>query len=83
MSEENITNIPYSTEISEISELKNFVGEELGLSEWTEITQDQINTFAKVTGDNQWIHTNAELCEKHSPFKKTSRTWILNTISSF
>jgi acyl dehydratase len=59
MSEENITNIPYSTEISEISELKNFVGEELGLSEWTEITQDQINTFAKVTGDNQWIHTNA------------------------
>merc|ERR1712028_284264 len=33
-------------------------------------TQDQINTFAKVTGDNQWIHTNAELCEKHSPFKK-------------
>ena len=48
MSEENITNIPYSTEISEISELKNFVGKELGLSEWTEITQDQINTFAKV-----------------------------------
>ena len=35
MSEENITNIPYSTEISEISELKNFVGKELGLSEWT------------------------------------------------
>ena len=70
MSEENITNIPYSTEISEISELKNFEGEELGLSEWTEITQDQINTFAKVTGDNQWIHTNAELCKKKSPFKK-------------
>ena len=70
MSEENITNIPYSTEISEISELKNFVGKELGLSEWTEITQDQINTFAKVTGDNQWIHTNAELCKKKSPFKK-------------
>ena len=64
MSKENITNIPYSTEISEISELKNFVGKELGLSEWTEITQDQINTFAKVTGDNQWIHTNAELCKK-------------------
>ena len=70
MSEENITNIPYSTEISEISELKNFVGKELGLSEWTEITQDQINTFAKVTEDNQWIHTNAELCKKKSPFKK-------------
>jgi len=70
MSEENFTNIPYSTEISEISELKNFVGKELGLSEWTEITQDQINTFAKVTGDNQWIHTDAELCEKYSPFKK-------------
>ena len=74
MSEENITNIPYSTEISEISELKNFVGEELGLSEWTVITQDQINTFAKVTGDNQWIHTNAELCKKHSPVSYTHLT---------
>ena len=70
MSEQNIINKAYSTEIDELSDLKNYVGKEVGLSEWTIITQDQINTFAKITDDNQWIHISPELCEKHSPYKK-------------
>ena len=70
MSEQNIINKAYSTEIDELSDLKNYVGKEVGLSEWTIITQDQINTFAKITDDNQWIHISPELCKKHSPYKK-------------
>ena len=69
-SEQNIINKAYSTEVNELSDLKNYVGKEIGLSEWTTITQDQINTFAKITDDNQWIHISPELCEKHSPYKK-------------
>tara|TARA_B100000959_G_scaffold111257_1_gene117336 strand:+ start:105 stop:593 length:489 start_codon:yes stop_codon:yes gene_type:complete len=70
MSEQNFINKPYSTEINELSDLKNYIGKEVGLSEWTIITQDQIDAFAKITDDNQWIHINPELCKKHSPYKK-------------
>ena len=70
MSEQNFINKPYSTEINELSDLKNQIGKEVGLSEWTIITQDQIDAFAKITDDNQWIHINPELCKKHSPYKK-------------
>ncbi|MDC1492221.1 MaoC/PaaZ C-terminal domain-containing protein [Flavobacteriaceae bacterium] len=63
MLKEKNSNSPYSTEINKLSELKNFIGKELGLSEWVEITQEQINTFAKITDDNQWIHVNSELCK--------------------
>ena len=40
-----------------ISELEASVGQELGVTEWQKITQKQINEFAEVTGDLQWIHT--------------------------
>ena len=67
----NQTDKPYKTEIPHLADLKNHVGKELGISEWTQITQDQINTFAKLTGDEQWIHTDPEMSAKHSPYKKT------------
>ena len=35
-------------------------GEELGTSEWVEITQERVDTFADATGDHQWIHVDAE-----------------------
>jgi acyl dehydratase len=71
MDEEQSTDKPYATEILHLSDLKNDVGKELGLSEWMVITQDQIDTFARTTEDNQWIHTNPEKAAKHSPYKKT------------
>ena len=40
--------------------VKAAVGTELGPSDWLEITQERINTFAEATGDNQWIHVDAE-----------------------
>jgi acyl dehydratase len=46
--------------ISGIDELRAKVGEELGVSEWHEVTQDAINAFADSTGDHQWIHVDPE-----------------------
>jgi acyl dehydratase len=46
--------------ISGIDELRAKVGEELGVSEWLEVTQDAINAFADATGDHQWIHVDPE-----------------------
>ncbi|HMI70950.1 MAG TPA: MaoC family dehydratase [Solirubrobacteraceae bacterium] len=46
--------------ISGIDELRAKVGEELGVSEWHEVTQDAINAFADATGDHQWIHVDPE-----------------------
>lgn len=41
-------------------DLKEAIGQEVGLSDWLEITQDRIDTFAEATGDDQWIHVNPE-----------------------
>lgn len=52
------------------SELEALVGTEIGFSEWLEIDQDRINTFADVTEDQQFIHINQELAKK-TPFGGT------------
>ena len=46
--------------ISGIDELRAKVGEELGVSEWHEVTQEAIDAFADSTGDHQWIHVDPE-----------------------
>ena len=46
--------------ISGVDELKAKAGEELGVSEWHEVTQDAIDAFANVTGDHQWIHVDPD-----------------------
>jgi acyl dehydratase len=46
--------------ISGIDELRAKVGEELGVSDWHEVTQEAINAFADATGDHQWIHVDPE-----------------------
>jgi acyl dehydratase len=48
-----------------------YLGKEIGVSEWHQITQEQISKFADATLDFQWIHTNPERAAKESPFKKT------------
>ncbi|WP_369274646.1 MaoC family dehydratase [Streptomyces sp. R11] len=46
--------------VNGLDELKKLAGTDLGTSEWIEITQDRINTFADATGDHQWIHVDPE-----------------------
>ena len=41
-----------------IDELPKFVGQEIGVSGWLEVTQQRINQFAEATGDQQWIHVD-------------------------
>ena len=55
--------------VNGLEELKNAVGEE-ATSDWWEVTQDDINTFADVTDDHQWIHVDVERA-KETPFKGT------------
>ena len=46
------------------------VGEELGVSDWVEIDQEQVNLFADATGDHQYIHLDAERAAQ-TPFGTT------------
>ncbi len=50
-----------------LSELAACVGQEVAVSDWTTITQQQINQFAEATGDHQWIHVDPEKA-KAGPF---------------
>jgi acyl dehydratase len=56
--------------ITGLEELKQAEGEVLGTSDWHEVTQSDIDTFADVTGDHQWIHVDVERA-KATPFEGT------------
>jgi acyl dehydratase len=43
-----------------LDEIKSLAGTDLGRTDWLEITQERVNTFADATDDHQWIHTDAE-----------------------
>ncbi len=51
-------------------ELADYVGKEVGVSDWVTIDQDRINQFADVTEDNQFIHVDPEAA-KETPFGTT------------
>ena len=42
------------------ADLPKFVGQEIGVSDWVQIDQQRVNTFADATGDHQWIHIDVE-----------------------
>ena len=58
-------------EITDLKAFQNYVGTTLGTSPWYAITQAQIDAFAEITGDRQWIHTDVERAKKESPFEQT------------
>jgi len=51
--------------------LPTLAGQETGVSDWAEITQDRINKFADATGDHQWIHVDVERAKNEMPGGKT------------
>ena len=53
--------------VNGLDELRARIGEHLGNSEWLEVTQDRVNTFADATDDDQWIHVDVERA-KAGPF---------------
>ncbi len=57
--------------IENYEQLESLTGQELGVSEYFTISQEQINRFADVTLDRQWIHVDEERAKAESPFKST------------
>jgi acyl dehydratase len=51
--------------------LKEYVGKEIGVSEWLSVTQERIIQFAEATEDRQWIHLDRKRAEKESPYGTT------------
>ena len=51
--------------------LEDFVGRELGVSDWVVVDQARIDAFAQCTGDTQWIHVDVERAKRESPFGGT------------
>ena len=51
--------------------LQEFIGRELGVSQWTAVDQQRIDAFAACTGDHQWIHVDVERAHRESPFGGT------------
>ncbi len=54
--------------LKNISELNQYLGKEIGVSDWHLVTQNEINLFADATGDHQWIHVDVERAKKESPY---------------
>ena len=54
-----------------LDDLRNLVGQEIGVSNWHTVTQSQIDQFADVSGDHQWIHIDAERARSESPYGAT------------
>ncbi len=57
--------------IKSFDELEKLIGHDLGISDYHEFTQEQINLFADATLDHQWIHTDEEKAKTDSPFGST------------
>jgi acyl dehydratase len=55
---------------SVLKNLEESIGKEIFLSDWTQVTQEQINQFADSTKDHQWIHVDVEKAAK-GPFGQT------------
>ena len=60
-----------ATQIGSLTELETYVGREVAVSDWFDVTQERINLFADATEDQQWIHIDPERAARESPFKGT------------
>ena len=57
--------------INSHAEFAEYIGKELGTSEYLKIKQDRVNAFAEATIDHQWIHTHPERGKKEGAFGGT------------
>ena len=54
--------------LKSLQSLKDYVGREIGTTDWLPLTQERIQQFADATGDHQWIHVNPERAQRESPY---------------
>ncbi|MBQ8607579.1 MAG: MaoC family dehydratase [Bacteroidaceae bacterium] len=57
--------------INSYEEFEKYVGKQIGVSDYVEVSQERINCFAEATLDNQWIHVDPERAKVESPFHTT------------
>ena len=57
-----------STTVSSPAELLDLDGADLGVTDWSSVTQEQVDQFADATGDHQWIHVDVARATAESPF---------------
>jgi acyl dehydratase len=57
--------------VTGIDELRELIGQTVGPSDWIEVTQSDIDKFAEISHDDQWIHVDVERAERESPFGTT------------
>ena len=58
-------------EINDLSTLRERLGKEIAVSDWFDISQDRISTFAEATEDRQWIHIDTARAASESPYGTT------------
>ncbi len=58
------------SQASVLKDMEKAIGKEIFLTDWTQVTQEQINQFADSTKDHQWIHVDVEKAAK-GPFGQT------------
>ena len=57
--------------VASFDEMRSLVGDEIGVSEWIDVSQEKIDLFAEATGDFQWIHVDVERAKAEMPGGKT------------
>jgi acyl dehydratase len=60
-----------SAQVELIERYQTLQGQEIHVGPWLEIDQQRIDDFARVTGDEQWIHVDPQRAEKESPYGTT------------
>jgi acyl dehydratase len=60
-----------ATNTDPIARLREAIGAERGPTSWRTVTQEDIDAFAQITGDHQWIHVDIERAKRESPFGTT------------
>jgi acyl dehydratase len=65
--------------------LRQLIGRQIGVTEWTLLTQERIQQFAELTDDRQWIHLDRERVQRESPYGTTVAHGFLtlSLLSSF
>jgi hypothetical protein len=71
--------------VESLEHLKQAAGREVGVTAYRVVTQAQVDAFASVTGDAQWIHVDAERAARESPYRGTIAHGFLtlSLLSSF
>jgi acyl dehydratase len=54
-----------------IARLKSWVGRDVAVTDWLTVSQERIDTFARASGDDQWIHVDRERAARESPYGTT------------